>query len=133
VGRAASGLFEATAGSVRSIVVSAGHAVTCGEHGSLHVPKKELVAVLQVLRQGRRIQVASRLPLAETLVREMELFRATVKAAGSSADFAWRERVDDDLVHAVALAARHGERTTFDNGEPIALDRPGYWPAWQRW
>jgi hypothetical protein len=56
VGRGA--LFESTASSVRSLVVSAGHAVGCGEDGLLHVPKKELIAVLQVLLQGRRLRVA---------------------------------------------------------------------------
>jgi hypothetical protein len=133
VGRAAAALFEALTDSVRSVIVSAGHAVSCGEDGSVHVPKKELVAVLQVLLQGRRLQVASRLPLAETLVREMESFNVTVTAAGSGLDLGWREREHDDLVLAVAVAAWDGERSTVDGGEPMALDGPGFGPAWTRW
>jgi hypothetical protein len=133
VGRTVSALFDDAAGSVRSVIVSAGHAVTCGEDGSVHVPKKELVAVLQVLLQGRRLQVASRLPLAETLVREMESFKATITAASSGPDLSWRERAHDDLVLAVAVAAWDGERTTVDDGEPMALDGPGIGPAWQGW
>jgi hypothetical protein len=133
VGRAAASLFEALTDSVRSVIVSAGHAVSCGEDGSVHLPKKELVAVLQVLLQGRRLQVASRLPLAETLVREMESFKATLSPAGSGLDLSWREREHDDLVLAVAVAVWDAERTTVDDGEPMALDGPGIGPSWRRW
>jgi hypothetical protein len=128
VGRPAAALFESAACSVRSVVVSAGHAVTCGEDGSLHLPKKELVAVLQVLLQGRRLQVASRLPLAETLVREMEAFKAKLVAAGPAADPSWREREHDDLVLAVAVAVSAGERYADDGGQPLVLDSYGRIP-----
>jgi hypothetical protein len=133
VGRAATALFEALAASVRSIVISAGHAVTYGDDGSVHVPKKELVAALQVLLQGRRFQVASRLPLAETLLREMESFKAKIMAAGSSPDLSWREREHDDLVLAAALAAWDGERTTVDDSEPMVLEGLSIGPSWRTW
>jgi hypothetical protein len=91
VGRAASGLFSGMAATVRSVVISGGHAVNYGEDGSIHVPKKELVA--------------SRLPPAQTLVCEMQSFRATITPAGAGSELAWREREHDDLVLAVAVAA----------------------------
>jgi hypothetical protein len=119
VGRPAAALFESVAGSVQSLVVSAGHAVSCGDDGSLHVPKKELVAVLQVLLQGRRLQVAGRLPLADMLVREMESFKAKIVPADAGPDLSWREQEHDDLVLAVAVAAWAGERTPADDGQPL--------------
>jgi hypothetical protein len=82
---------------------------------------------------GRRLLVASSLPLAETLVREMESFKATISAAGSGPDLSWREREHDDLVLAVAVAVWDAERTTVDDGEPMALDGPGIGPSWRRW
>lgn len=44
------------------ITIPAGHEVTAGDSGSLHVPKKELVGTLQLLLQTRRLQMARTLP-----------------------------------------------------------------------
>jgi len=57
---------------IRPITITAGHAVSPGDGGGWHVPKKELVNVLQVMLQSRRIKVAPTLPEAETLVREFD-------------------------------------------------------------
>lgn len=126
-------LFDEAAVSVRSLVVSAGHAVSSAEDGSLLVPKAELVAVLQVLLQGRRLQVAAQLPLAETLVRELESFRARVVPAAALEAVGWRERENDDLVLAAAVAAWEGERNTEGPGEPLVWDERGAGPGvWRR-
>jgi hypothetical protein len=122
VGRAAASLFTDLATSVRSVVISAGHVITYAEDGSVHVPKKELVATLQVLLQGRRLQIAAGLPLAELFVREMESFRTKVLPTHAEALADWREREHDDLVLAVALAAWQGERSAPDVGEPLVFD-----------
>ena len=74
------------------------------------MPKKELVASLQVLLQTRRLKVAKTLPEAATLVRELETFRVKVTEAANETFGAWREGQHDDLVLAVALAAWMGER-----------------------
>jgi hypothetical protein len=74
------------------------------------VPKKELVASLQVLLQTRRLKVAKTLPEAATLVRELETFRVKVTEAANETFGAWREGQHDDLVLAVALAAWVGEQ-----------------------
>jgi predicted RNase H-like nuclease len=131
VGRAVVDLFKQCSPLVRPVVVSAGHSVSCGEDGLLHVPKQELVATLQVLLQGRRLQVAASLSLAETLTREMVNFRTKVVLAGAEAPVAWREREHDDLVLSVALAAWQAERTPAPAGEPMALDSPRAGLPWR--
>ena len=74
------------------------------------VPKRELVSVLQVLLQSKRLQVVSSLRDAETLTREMLAFKVTIGKAGhDSYGNDWRENAHDDLVLAVALAAWLGE------------------------
>jgi len=83
------------------------------------VPKKELVASLQVLLQTRRLKVAKTLPEAATLVRELETFRVKVTEAANETFGAWREGQHDDLVLAVALAAWMGERCLPEG--PVAL------------
>jgi hypothetical protein len=113
--------------------------ITAGLKASFHasswlVPKKDLVATLQVLLQTRRIRIAEMLPEAKTLVGELERFRAHVTPSSAGDLLAdWREAPHDDLVLAVAAAAWYAER--FDN-QPwiIAVPEvlvPG--PAWRRW
>jgi hypothetical protein len=113
------------------MTISAGHAVTGGEDGCTHVPKKELVSVLQALSQTRRLRVAVGLPLAEALSREMASFRASIKLPGKAEDLSWRECEHDDLVLAVALAAWDGERTPSCSGQPLVLWDRG-WGVWGR-
>lgn len=75
------------------------------------VPKRELVSVLQVLLQSKRLQVASELAHAETLVREMLAFKVEISKTGhDSYGNDWRENDHDDLVLAASLAAWAGER-----------------------
>jgi hypothetical protein len=127
VGRAVASMFRtACAVTVLPVLISAGHAVTRGEAGVLHVPKKELVGTLQVLLQTRRLKVASGLPLAEALSREMASFRWAVKLSGGEEDLSWREREYDDLVLAVALAAWAGERYPPSIGQPLILHDRGW-------
>jgi hypothetical protein len=73
------------------------------------VPKKELVSVLQVLLQSKRLQVARALPMAAVLVKELECFRVKFTPSANETFEAWRERDHDDLVLAAALAAWVGE------------------------
>ncbi len=94
---------------LRPVLITAGHTTTV-EGGIRHVPKKELVSVLQVLLQQRRLQVARSLPEAATLVKELETFKVKITTAGNETFEAWRERDHDDLVLAVAIAAFEAER-----------------------
>jgi hypothetical protein len=74
------------------------------------IPKKELVGVLQVFLQNRRLQIPRTLPHATLLVEELEKFKMKVKAPRADQSLEdWREGPHDDLVFAVGLAAYYGE------------------------
>ena len=94
---------------IRPITIIAGHAVV-PEDAGWHIPKKELVSVLQVLLQSRRLQVARGLQMASVLVKELETFRVKITASANETFESWRERDHDDLVLAVAMAAWVGDR-----------------------
>jgi hypothetical protein len=103
------------------ILITAGHEVA-NEAGVWHVPKKELVSMLQVLLQTRRLKVAA-LPERQILLREFLAFRVKITTVGNETFEAWREQDHDDLVLAVALAAWLGERSKpFAGG--AAFDSP---------
>jgi hypothetical protein len=100
---------------LRPVLITAGHHENYSD-GAWCVPKKQLVSVLQVLLQGRRLLVGKGLSLAEVLSKELAAFKVNVTAAGNESFEAWRERDHDDLVLAVALACwwaeTHGTQTS---------------------
>jgi hypothetical protein len=98
------------------ITITAGQIATIGGDGSLQVPKKDLIGLLQLLLQTRRLHVARQLPDAAVLVQELENFRMRVPLARPEVLESWREGQHDDLVLALALAAWLGEQ---------ALPQPG--------
>jgi len=85
------------------ITITAGHAITPQADGSYHVAKKQLVSVLQVLLQTRRLKVAP-VPERDALVKELLAFRVKITEPANETFESWRERDHDDLVLAVALA-----------------------------
>ena len=95
--------------AIRPLTITTGHGVVVDGAG-WHVAKKELVSVLQVLLQTRRLHVARLLPMAGVLAKELEAFRVKITASANETFEAWRERDHDDLVLAVALAAWVGAR-----------------------
>ncbi|HEX3149844.1 MAG TPA: hypothetical protein VHR66_17335 [Gemmataceae bacterium] len=96
---------------MRGVTVSAGHAVASDERGGWLVPKKDLVGVLQVLLQEKRLKVAPALDQAQTLAEELQQFQMRAISLDPSA-VEWRERPHDDLVLAVAVAAWQSEQYT---------------------
>jgi hypothetical protein len=95
---------------LKPITITAGSTVVA-EGGGWHIPKKDLVGVLQVLLQGRRLQIAKTLPMAAVLLKELEMFKVKVTLATGHETFeAWRERDHDDLVLSLAMACWVGER-----------------------
>src|SRR5215210_1952899 len=76
------------------------------QRAGFRVPKRDLVTVTQVLLQDGRLRVASGLPEAETLKKELLNFRVKIdpKTAHDSYEH-WRESEHDDLVLAVSMAA----------------------------
>jgi hypothetical protein len=95
--------------SVRAVVLTTGLAAAEAD-GVWQVPKRDLVTTLQLLLQGRRLQVARDLPEAGVLAQELSAFRARPTLAADPLTADWRERAHDDLVLAVALACWWVER-----------------------
>ena len=99
------------------VTLTAGLAVTGGEGGCLHVPKRELVGTLQLLLQARRLHIARALAESALLVDELGNFRVKITAARHEVFQSWRAGQHDDLVLAVALAAWLGEQALPAPGE----------------
>jgi hypothetical protein len=111
VGRAVVDMLRQTASGVIAVTITGGHTVNHAEDGSYHVPKKELITALQVVMQGRRLQIARSLPDAAALVRELQQFQVKITAAAHETFGVWRDGQHDDLVLAVVLACWWSERT----------------------
>lgn len=95
------------------VTITAGGKVTYDEVG-YHVPKADLVSVVQRLLQEERLRVAADDRDADLLIKELGDFQAVIKPSGHvsygvAAD--WREGQHDDLVLAAALALWYGETT----------------------
>ncbi len=108
VGRPVVDLFHAHPGRrfpVVPVVITAGNQVT-QEAGFWHVPKRDLVGVVQVALQNKRLRFPDpkKLPTVDVLTHELSNFRVTISAAGHDSYAAWRERDHDDLVLALAVA-----------------------------
>ena len=113
VGRPVAEILEqAGAYELTRVIVSSGHAAGWAEDGARLVPKRDLVGILQVLLQSRRLRIAGQLPEAAILEQELLCFRAKTSTAGAEDSEAWRERPHDDLVLAVALACWLGDWAT---------------------
>ena len=95
-------------GFVVPITITAGQTVTHLDGGAKRVPKRELVSVLQVLLQSKRLQIPRTLELAQLLVKEMANFKVKITESANET-FNAREGTHDDLVLATALAAWCGE------------------------
>jgi hypothetical protein len=113
VGRAVLRLFrDSLAGRVTCqyspVALTAGHDAGSPACGGFLIAKRDLVGTLQALLQTRRLQVASEMPHARLLTRELENYR-TNKKLPKGDELMWREGDHDDLVLAVALAAWGGE------------------------
>jgi hypothetical protein len=74
------------------------------EFGMTRVPKRDLVSVVQVGLQNRTLKIASGLPEAETLSRELQNFTVKITDAANDSYGSWREGGNDDLILAVSLA-----------------------------
>lgn len=97
-----------------------GEAVTWDEKDRyvVRVPKRDLVAVVQVLLQSGRLKIAEALPEAKTLVKELLNFKVKIDPQTAHDSYsAWRDNIHDDLVLAVALACWIGEQK---GGDTIA-------------
>src|SRR5262249_10956338 len=76
---------------IRPVIITAGTGASLGDDGYWRVAKIELVSVLQLLLQERRLKIADALPDAKTLWKELSNFRVKVTAAANETYEAWRE------------------------------------------
>ena len=104
----------------QGVTITGGDTIT-NDGDDWRVPKRELVARTQVLLETKRLKIASRLPLAATLVAEFDNFRSKKAVLtghdsyGAGQD--WREGNHDDLVLSVAMAAWFGEHHAMEDVE----------------
>lgn len=100
---------ERLPGRLIDVTITGGDAVA-RDGSSYRVPKRDLVSVTQIVLQGERLKIASALPEAATLTRELLNFQVKISAeTAHDAYGAWREGSHDDLVLAVALACWYAE------------------------
>jgi hypothetical protein len=92
------------------------------------VPKRDLVGVLQVLLQNKRLKIAPG-PLSDILATEMLNFKVKIDPATAHDSYsAWREADHDDLVLSVALGCWYGEqRREVPICFPSGTVSPGRW------
>ncbi len=109
VGRAVVDLFVAAGLRPVAVTITGGDAASGGGR-EWRVPKRDLVSVVQVLLETKRLKVAASLPLAPVLVDELVGFQRTLTARGHDSYAAARDGEHDDLVLATALACWWGEQ-----------------------
>jgi len=111
VGAAVGDLLAEQLRRVWRVTITAG-SVANRDGNRYMIPKRDLVGVVAVLLETRRLKVAEGLPHAATLIAELHNFKAKISASGHDqygAGDDWREGNHDDLVLAVALACWMGE------------------------
>jgi hypothetical protein len=95
---------------IKPVTITAGLGATWdGIHGWL-VPKLDLVGLLQLLLQEKRLKVAEALEEAETLMDELTNFQVHPVRSVLDPLTAWREGQHDDMVFAVGIAVWLAER-----------------------
>ncbi len=95
---------------LKPVTITGGDTETETE-GGWRVPKRDLVSVVQVLLQQKRLRFAPGLPEVETLINELLQFQVKISLETAHDSYgAWREGTHDDMVLALALVCWHEER-----------------------
>jgi hypothetical protein len=115
VGRGVTDILKERGLRFTGIVIHGGES-THKTDGACHVPKKDLVAALEVPFDTGRLKIAEGLSLWGVLKEELQNFRRKQNPKTAHVSFEhWRESEHDDLVLAVAMACwgatgRRGQR-----------------------
>lgn len=96
------GRVEGGAVELVGVTITGGKKVTAAGPNHYRVPKRDLVAALQVAVQNGKIKAASELELWPTLRGEMESFTAEITQTGHDT-YEARQGEHDDLVLALAM------------------------------
>lgn len=140
VGRPVVELFRHEGIPATAVTMTHGNETVQHDWLSYSLPKRSLVASLQVVMQSRRIQVAESLPDSKVLLQEMQNFQYKINKNAQDLYGAWREGTHDDLLFAVGLCVWYGEThsgvsrrqqqsTGFAEGAGNPLERMGESPA----
>ena len=98
---------------LKGISITGGSTVT--HDGKIsNVPKRDLVAALQVAFQNGELKIARGLPEADTLVRELTNFKVKINVNGHDQYEAWRENIHDDIVLSAAMGVWLASRPRFN-------------------
>lgn len=84
-----------------------------GEH--YNVPKRELVANLQIQLQNGTLRIAKNIKEAAALVEELSNFQTKISESGRDT-YGGRSGVHDDIVMSVAMGVWLGSQRSFDTG-----------------
>ncbi len=117
--------WEGPACDISSVTITGGEKETGGAAyggGHYNVPKRDLIASVQVALEKGELRIAGRLREAEALVEELVDVRKTYPESGRDRVGAERTGEHDDLVIALALACWKGRRVVKMNGYgPVRL------------
>jgi len=109
VGRPVVDMFREAGLEAASVTLTGGTSVNKAAWNDWSVPKRDLVSIMQVLMQSRRLRISGDLEEAQALRKELLSFRVRISDSGADTYGAWREKEHDDLVLATALACWAGE------------------------
>lgn len=105
VGRPVIDLLRPRVGKLTAVTITGGNSVSAKKKGEICVPKRDLVSAVKLVLQAGSLKIASELPEAEVLARELLAFEAKITASGHDQyEASWREGEHDDLVLALAMA-----------------------------
>jgi hypothetical protein len=110
VGRAITDMLRPHFRALIPITITGGRETNADGEGGFNVPKRDLIGVVQMLLQSRRLKFAAGLPDVDVLVRELETFRAKINISTGHESFeSWRARDHDDMVLSLAIGCWVGE------------------------
>lgn len=123
-------LAERAGLSPHRLTMTAGDTETKIDWHTFRVPKRDLIASVQMALQDRILKIPKALKLADVLVRELETYRVKVNLAADDDAVAWRERDHDDLVFALAIAVWLSKRVDYPPSSHIVRSSGGRRPDW---
>ena len=121
---------------INGVTITGGSTVTYElKRGGIrfNVPKRDLVAALQLSFQNKELKIAAGLPNAEIFVHELTNFKVKINVNGHDQYEAHRQGDHDDLVLSVAMAVWAGQQRRTLTNEVEGVDGKRGEPPKRRW